>query len=115
MKNEDMIDLHNKHAKSLIESGAKNWIIGGTTFGPLAHQLLFASLAEEFGKGKPVWDGFWFNPGFPFRIWRDCGLDVALGRSGKPTFVVDFQTETAHEAVLLAGNQGVIVMQRVEP
>ena len=88
----------------LIEEHCKNFICGGTTMGPIAHTMLFAHLLE--GDPDPR-DPRLYNEGFPFRIWRDCGLDLALGRQ-RTSFSLDGQARTAKEAVELAGNDGVV-------
>ena len=52
----------------------------------------------------------WFNPGFPFRVWRDTGNGYAMGRN-RAEFGIDGQARTAAEAVAMAGADGVIVTQ----
>lgn len=93
-------------ACSLIKAGAKNLMCAGTTMGPHAHQLMYQNLRGEFG--KDVCDPSWFNPGFPFRIWRDSGIGYALGRN-RPEHSLDGQARTPSEAVEMAGSDGVIV------
>lgn len=74
--------------------------------GPHAHQLMYQNLRGDFG--KDVCDPSWFNPDFPFRIWRDSGIGYALGRN-RPEHSLDGQARTAEEAVEMAGSDGVIV------
>ena len=104
--NKQTLSVSDNAACLLIKAGAKNLLCDGTTMGPHAHQLMYQNLRGDFG--KDVCDPSWFNPGFPFRIWRDSGIGYALGRN-RPEHSLDGQARTAEDAVEKAGADGVIV------
>ena len=88
----------------LIAAHCDNFMCAGTVMGRYGHELMYDARRSNIDPCDPKY----FNPGFPFRIWRDSGIGYALGRN-RPEYSIDGQAKTAEDAVAMARNGGVVV------
>jgi hypothetical protein len=97
----DLIAAHCNNFMCAADEG------GRTIMGKQAHELYFDTRGSRIDPCDPKL----FNPGFPYRIWRDSGIGYALGRN-RPEYSIDGQAASAPEAVEMAGSDGVVVTAR---